>query len=95
MRLTRETASTLRDWLALAFTPVVTAISVGLISILTWGPWTAETQKQRLDYIGPIAVISIIIVALGGQWFQRVRLEKLSVSGPGGLGGEIETEADR
>jgi hypothetical protein len=95
VKLTRETASNLRDWLALAFTPVVTVISVGLVAILTWGPWAADTQKQRLDYIGPIAIAAIIIVGLGGQWFQRNRLEALKFTAPGGFGGEVSTEEEK
>jgi len=41
-----------------------------------------------------VAIIAVVLVGFGGQWFQRNRLEKLKLSGPGGFGGEIETEAE-
>lgn len=90
----RDFASAGRDVLALLFTPVVTGICCWLISILAYGAWAAETQEQRINYLGALAIVSIVLVGFGGQWFQRNRLEKLKFTGPAGIGGEIEAESE-
>ena len=90
----KEWASAARDVLALLFTPVVTLIAGWLIYILAYRPWAEGTQEQRINYLGAVAIIAVVLVGFGGQWFQRNRLEKLKLSGPGGFGGEIETEAE-
>jgi hypothetical protein len=87
----KSAASAARDVLALLFTPVVTAIACWLIAILAYGAWAENTQLKRLDYLGALAMVALVLVGLGGQWFQRTRLEKLKVQGPGGFGGELET----
>ena len=92
--LVKEWASAARDVLALLFTPVVTLIAGWLIYILAYRPWAEGTQEQRINYLGAVAIIAVVLVGFGGQWFQRNRLEKLKLSGPGGFGGEIETEAE-
>jgi hypothetical protein len=87
-------ASAMRDLLALAFTPVVTFISIWLIAILAYGNWTTDTQQLRLNYIGIISIISIVLVGLGGQWFQRNRLTALKGTGPGGVSFDLSTAPD-
>jgi hypothetical protein len=89
-------ASAARDVLALLFTPVSTIISVALIGVLAgwWGGWTPETQRARISWLGALAVIYAVGVFLGGNWFQRNRLESLKFSGPGGISGEINNDAD-
>lgn len=87
-------ASAARDILALMFTPVVTVLVVWLICILAYGAWAAETETQRINYLGAVAILLAILIGLGGQWFQRNRLDKLKFTGPGGFGGEVETEAE-
>lgn len=87
-------ASAGRDVFALLFTPVLTILLIWLIFILAYGAWEADTQGQRINYLGAVSICLSILIGLGGQWFQRNRLEKLKVSGPGGFGGEIETQAD-
>lgn len=88
-------ASAARDVLALLFTPVVTLLAVWLICILAYGAWQADTQAQRINYLGALAILLVVLIGLGGQWFQRNRLERLKVQGPGGISGEIETQADQ
>jgi hypothetical protein len=94
--LVKEWASAARDVLALLFTPVATVISATVIAIMAgWCvTWTVESELARINWLGSIGVIYAVLVGLGGQWFQRNRLEKLKLSGPGGFGGEIETEAE-
>lgn len=87
-------ASAARDVFALLFTPVLTVLLVWLICILAYGAWAADTQAQRINYLGALSICLAGLIGLGGQWFQRNRLEKLKVSGPGGFGGEIETQAE-
>ncbi len=87
-------ASAARDVLALLFTPVVTVLAIWLICILAYGAWHANTQVTRIHYLGAVAILLVVLVALGGQWFQRNRLERLKVQGPGGISGEIETKAE-
>jgi hypothetical protein len=89
-------ASAARDVLALLFTPVSTLISFTLIAVLAgWCvKWTVETQAARINWLGALAVIYAVGVFLGGQWFQRNRLESLKFSGPGGISGEINNDAD-
>jgi hypothetical protein len=87
-------ASAMRDLFALAFTPVVTVMSIWLICILAYGNWTADTQQQRLNYIGAISIIAIILVGVGGQWFQRNRVTALKGTGPGGVSFDIATAPD-
>ena len=87
-------ASAGRDVFALLFTPVLSIILVWLICILAYGAWEADTQAQRINYLGALSIALAVLIGLGGQWFQRNRLEKLKVSGPGGFAGEIETQAD-
>ncbi|MBI1405717.1 MAG: hypothetical protein GC145_06280 [Caulobacter sp.] len=87
-------ASAARDVLALLFTPVATLICIWLICILAYGAWAADTQALRIQFLGGLAILFAILVGLGGQWFQRNRLEKLKVTGPGGFSGEIDTDAD-
>lgn len=80
----KDFASAARDVLALCFTPVVTCIAVWLIWILAYWPWTSDTEVQRINYLGALAIIAIVLVALGGQWFQRNRLAGLKATGLGG-----------
>lgn len=87
-------ASAGRDVFALFFTPVMSVILIWLICILAYGAWEADTQAQRINFLGALSIALAVLIGLGGQWFQRNRLEKLKVSGPGGFGGEIETQAD-
>lgn len=87
-------ASAARDVFALLFTPVLSVILVWLVCILAYGAWGADTQAQRINFLGALSIALAVLIGLGGQWFQRNRLEKLKVSGPGGFGGEIETQAD-
>lgn len=87
-------ASAGRDVFALLFTPVLTILLIWLIFILAYGAWEADTQGQRINYLGALSICLAVLIGLGGQWFQRNRLEKLKVSGPGGFGGEIEAQAD-
>ncbi len=90
----RDGASAARDVLALLFTPVVTIIAAWLICILAYGAWATETQAQRIHYLGAVGLLAVVLVGLGGQWFQRNRLERLKLTGPGGFGGEVETAPD-
>jgi hypothetical protein len=80
----KDFASAARDILALCFTPVVTGLAIWLINILAYMPWAKDTETLRINYLGAIAIVSIILVALGGQWFQRNRLAGLKATGLGG-----------
>jgi hypothetical protein len=89
----KQLASLGRDFLALLFTPVVTGVAIWLIAILAYWNWTPSTEAQRINYLGAIAIISIVLVALGGQWFQRNRLAGLKATGLGGSF-DLEVAAD-
>lgn len=90
----RPWASAVRDLMALLFTPVVTGLLVWLVCILAYGGWGAGSEGVRLHYLGAAMILLCVLVGLGGQWMQRNRVERLSLRGPGGFGGEIETEAE-
>lgn len=94
IKVCRDTASVGRDLLALLFTPVVTIIGVWLICILAYGAWTADTQTQRINFLGGLAIGFATLIGLGGQWFQRNRIDHLKVSSPAG-NVEIQTEEDK
>jgi hypothetical protein len=87
-------ASAGRDIFALFFTPVLTVLLVWLICILAYGAWAADTQAQRINYLGGLAIALAVLIGLGGQWFQRNRLEALKAQGPGGFGGEVRMGDD-
>lgn len=90
----RAWASVARDLMALLFTPVVTGVLAWLVCILAYGRWGPGSEGLRLHYLGAALILLCVLVGLGGQWMQRNRLERLSLRGPGGFGGEIETEAE-
>lgn len=87
-------SSAIRNLLALAFTPVVTGISIWLIAILAYGHWDHNTEEQRIYFIGVIAILNSVLVGLGGQWFQRNRLAGLKGTAPGGVSFDLTTAAD-
>jgi hypothetical protein len=87
-------ANAARDVFALFFTPIMTVILCWLIVILAYGAWAADTQGQRINFLGFLALSLAGLVGLGGQWFQRSRVKSLQVDAPGGLGGKIETEQE-
>lgn len=87
-------ASAGRDVFALFFTPVLSAILVWLICILAYGAWGADTQAQRINYLGALSIALAVLIGLGGQWFQRNRLNALKAQGPGGVSGEISMSDD-
>jgi hypothetical protein len=90
----KDWASAVRDAFGVLFTPVVTVLAGVLVWIFAWGAWDADTEPQRLNYLGAALIMSVALVGLGGQWLQRTRVERLKGSGPGGLGFEIETEEE-
>lgn len=90
----RAWASAARDLMALLFTPVVTGVLAWLVCILAYGRWGAGSEGLRLHYLGAALILLCVLVGLGGQWMQRNRLERLSLRGPGGIGGDVETEAE-
>jgi len=87
-------ASAGRDVFALLFTPVLSVILVWLICILAYGAWEADTQAQRINYLGALSIALAVLIGLGGQWFQRNRLNALKAQGPGGVSGEISMSDD-
>lgn len=90
----RDFASAGRDIFALLFPPICTAMGCWLICILAYGAWTADTQPLRIHYLGALALAALGLVALGGLWLQRKTLGRLKISGPGGIGGEFESDDD-
>jgi hypothetical protein len=86
--------SAARDVLALFFTPIVTAILIWLIVILAYGAWEAKTQELRINYLGALAISFSVLIGLGGQWFQRNRLNTLKFNGPGGISGELNAQQE-
>lgn len=87
-------ASAGRDVFALFFTPVLSVILIWLICILAYGAWEAETQAQRINFLGALSIALAVLIGLGGQWFQRNRLNALKAQGPGGVSGEISMSDD-
>ena len=81
-----------KDTFALLFTPVVTVILVWLICILAYGAWEADTQGQRIGFLGALAIVLAVLIGLGGLWLQGRGIDRVKVSGPAGSSVEIDTE---
>lgn len=84
--LTRDEA---RDWCAILYTPVLTACAAGLVWIIVWGGWPADTASQRLNFLGWSLIGLLFLIALGTFFLQR-RTVNLRGKAPGG--GEFELE---
>ena len=83
-----------RDRLALGFTPAVSVFLAWLICILAYQGWAADTQTQRIHYLGALSLALAGLMGLGGMWFQRTRVENIEIKGPGGIGASLRTEDD-
>lgn len=78
--LTRDEA---RDWCAILYTPVLTLCAAGLVYIIVWGGWPAETAAQRLTFLGWSLIGLLFLIALGTFFLQR-RTVNLKVETPAG-----------
>lgn len=87
-------ASAARDWAAVLYTPVITALLGAVIGILAYAPWEVSTQRQRIGFLGYIGLALVLLVAVGVLWFQRREIGGLRVKTK--LGEiDIQTEADK
>lgn len=84
--LTRDEA---RDWCAILYTPVLTLCAAGLVWIIVWGGWPADTAAQRLTFLGWTLMGLLVLIGLGTFFLQR-RTVDVKGTLPGGATFEID-----
>lgn len=81
-------AKAARDWIANLAPVALSGMVIGVIALLTAGPWTQTTEETRVVFIGSIGIILAGLLGAGCFWLYGLLFEKLKITGPGGVGVE-------